>query len=82
MSKRNIFYTKTAAETTHDLEVDSSTGLTENQVQVRLKQYGPNKLPSGRKVSVIQLLLSQFKGKKILDAVHFCSTKCTEIAES
>src|SRR3989344_1611192 len=41
------------------------SGLTSNEVKVRLKKYGPNKLPEGRQKSYFQIFLYQFKSPLI-----------------
>src|SRR3989344_7758677 len=41
------------------------SGLTSNEVKVRLKKYGSNKLPEGRQKSYFQIFLNQFKSPLI-----------------
>jgi Ca2+-transporting ATPase len=42
------------------LAVRSSDGLTQAEVERRLKEYGPNRLPEGKKKSALLRLLEQF----------------------
>lgn len=66
MSKINNFYSKTTQETAAELQVDPAVGLDTQAVQERTQKYGSNRLPSGPRVSVIGLLLSQFKDVLII----------------
>ncbi len=66
MSKINTIYTQTGEQTTAALQVDPAHGLSTAEVTRRLGQHGTNTLPSGPKVSVLTLLLSQFKDVLII----------------
>ena len=61
MSKINTFYSQSGEQVAAGLQVVPQAGLTSQQVAERLRQHGPNMLPSGPKLSPIKLLLSQFK---------------------
>ena len=54
------YYSKTTSQALEAQQVDRK-GLTDQQARVRLDQYGPNKLSEGKKKSVLQIFLEQFK---------------------
>jgi Ca2+-transporting ATPase len=66
MSKINTFYTQSAQAVATSLGVTPAEGLTASQAAERLIKYGANTLPSGPKLSVFKLLISQFKDVLIL----------------
>ncbi len=49
-----------------DLKSDPAQGLTPEQVQERLKRYGPNKLREAKRRSVRKILIEQFKSMVII----------------
>lgn len=53
------WHAKETSETLQDLKVEE-TGLTQEEVQKRLQQYGPNELKKEKGKSKIKLLLEQF----------------------
>ena len=54
------YYSKTTSQALEAQQVDRK-GLTDQQARARLDQYGPNKLSEGKKKSVLQIFLEQFK---------------------
>ncbi len=44
-----MWFTKSKTDVLHELEVDSSIGLTSQQAQERFEKYGPNALKGSRK---------------------------------
>ena len=54
------YYSKTTSQTLEAQQADRK-GLTDQQARARLEQYGPNKLSEGKKKSVLQIFLEQFK---------------------
>ncbi|WP_125760387.1 cation-translocating P-type ATPase [Companilactobacillus hulinensis] len=59
------FYSQTESEVLKELDA-SSEGLDSQQVERRAGEYGPNKLDDGKKKSIIQKFLEQFKDLMIL----------------
>lgn len=49
-----------------ELHVNLKSGLSPEEVTQRQQQYGANKLPSGVKVSLLQLIFSQFKNIMVI----------------
>ncbi|HKX72463.1 MAG TPA: cation-translocating P-type ATPase [Candidatus Saccharimonadales bacterium] len=66
MSKTNTIYTQTNQAIAAAFGVKPEVGLSDTEVKKRLAQYGPNQLPSGKKVSPLALFLSQFKDVLII----------------
>ncbi len=56
-----MWFTKSKTDVLHELEVDSSIGLTSQQAQERFEKYGPNALKGKPKKSLIALFFSQLK---------------------
>ena len=54
------YYRKTPQQAL-EAQQASAGGLTDQQARSRLEQYGPNKLSEGKKKSVLQIFLEQFK---------------------
>lgn len=52
-------YAKSDRQTLKDLEVPAN-GLSQSEVAIRLKEYGPNKLPSKEPPTIFQIFLRQF----------------------
>ena len=59
------FYIQSINETLNELD-SSVDGLTHNQVVERQKEYGPNKLKEGKKLSLIQRFFLQLKDPMLL----------------
>ncbi len=66
MSKKEqlVSHVHTVEETLKDMDT-SLDGLTEQQAKERLKEYGPNKLPGKKVVSIWAIILNQFKNPLI-----------------
>ncbi len=60
-NKDTVFYQKTTKETLSALGVNESSGLSASEVTKRQSVYGPNRLESKKKVSILGLFFSQFK---------------------
>ena len=56
----NTYFNRTAQETL-DAQRTTLSGLGSAEVKARAEQYGPNKLSEGKKKSVLQVFLEQFK---------------------
>ena len=61
----NKTYTRTTEEVLHELGV-TAEGLTTQQAQKRLEQYGPNKLKDAEKPTLLQRFLSQLKDPMLI----------------
>lgn len=65
MSKNNstklLFYTQDIKQTLTYLKTNIQTGLTEDEAQKRLKEYGYNKLQSHQKRSIFLMFISQLQ---------------------
>lgn len=59
---RELAHARPAQEVAALLGVDPATGLTETEAERRLASYGPNRLDRARRVSILTLLLRQFRG--------------------
>jgi len=57
----DCFYSKSIEDSLVELVVDSSLGLSENDVKERLEKYGPNRLKSAKRRSLFLRILDQFK---------------------
>jgi len=57
-------YLKTVEETLQELDTDR-TGLTAQEAAQRIEQYGPNRIPSKKAITVWQVVLRQFKSPLI-----------------
>ena len=55
------FYCKSIDQTLQELESDLNCGLTADEAKHRLEQYGPNKLKSAKRKSMLLRILEQFK---------------------
>ncbi|MEE4194971.1 MAG: cation-transporting P-type ATPase, partial [Anaerolineae bacterium] len=64
-TKNTLFETLSIEESLQSLQ-SSCTGLTEEEAQQRLSQYGPNELQEGKKTSKLKLLLEQFINPLVL----------------
>ena len=54
------YYSKSVSQVLEAQQADQK-GLSDQQARSRLEQYGPNKLSEGKKKSVLQIFLEQFK---------------------
>ena len=54
------YYSKSVSQAL-EAQQDDQKGLSDQQARTRLEQYGPNKLSEGKKKSVLQIFLEQFK---------------------
>lgn len=59
------FFTQTGEETLKELSA-TSKGLTSTEVESRLEKYGKNQLDEGKKKSIFQKFLDQFKDLMII----------------
>lgn len=60
--KKNInYYSINGDEVTRQMQSNLSTGLSDEEVELRLKNYGENKITESKKRSPILIFLSQFK---------------------
>lgn len=59
MDRKN-WWLQSEAEVSRNLDTDSHQGLSRNEAQKRLQEFGYNQLPEQRKVSAISLFFSQF----------------------
>ncbi len=62
---KETYFNKTGKETL-ELQNTAAAGLSHQEVQRRTEQYGPNKLSEGKKKSVLQVFLEQFKDLMVL----------------
>ena len=60
------WHTLGTEEVLRQLEVDPQRGLSEEEVQTRLAQYGRNELEEGKTRGVLAILLDQFKETMVL----------------
>jgi Ca2+-transporting ATPase len=49
-----------------ELKTDPKTGLSPDEAARRLEEYGQNKLPSGQRVNLLELIISQFKNIMVI----------------
>jgi len=57
----NEYFQKDVEQSLADLQADATLGLTESEAKERLEKYGPNKLKSAKKRSMLLRILDQFK---------------------
>ena len=55
------WHNQSAEDLTGVLQTDTKSGLSDEEVSIRLKRYGPNKLRKGKRFSALSIFLSQFK---------------------
>jgi len=60
-----MWFTKSIEETLEELNVEPSTGLSEEEASGRLEKYGPNKIQKKKKRTILQLFLSQLNNTLI-----------------
>lgn len=56
-----MWFTKSPDQIAEELGVDLKNGLSSEEAAKRLEQYGPNKLPEGKKKSLASMFLAQLK---------------------
>ena len=62
----SLWFTKSPAETLSELKSDQVRGLTSQEAERRLEQYGPNALEGGKKESLLVRFLKQMKDPMII----------------
>ncbi len=60
------FYSKDFADVISDLNTDEKSGLTSEEAEKRIKEYGPNRIESKKKKSFLLMFLGQFKSFMII----------------
>ncbi len=60
------FYRLDTVASLAELHVNPQSGLPPEEIAQRQQQYGTNKLPTGAKISLIQLVFSQFKNIMVI----------------
>ena len=60
------FYRFSSDASLAELQVDPKTGLVSEEISRRQRQYGTNQLPTGAKISLLQVVLSQFKNIMVI----------------
>jgi Ca2+-transporting ATPase len=60
------FYRLDAEASLAELKTDQKTGLSPEEAARRREEYGANKLPSGQKVNLVELIISQFKNIMVI----------------
>lgn len=60
------WFNKTVEEAVQELQSNLKNGLTASQVEEKRKKYGTNELKSGKKKTLVQKLLDQFKDFSII----------------
>ena len=56
-----MWFSKTVEEVLKELNVNPATGLSEEEVKVRLEKYGHNKLKGQKKKTILQMFAAQLK---------------------
>ena len=56
-----MWFTKTTEEVLKEINVEASTGLSEEEAKVRLEKYGVNQLISKKKKNIFQLFIAQLQ---------------------
>ena len=59
------FYAQEAQHVLEEMQTDAN-GLTNDEAQKRLSEYGPNELEEGKKKSMVQKFFEQFKDLMII----------------
>ena len=62
----SLWFTKSPAEALSELKSDQARGLTSQEAERRLEQYGPNALEGGKKESLLVRFLKQMKDPMII----------------
>ncbi len=62
----SLWFNKTPAQTLSELKTNQSTGLTTQEAERRLAQYGPNALEGGKKDNIVVRFLKQMKDPMII----------------
>lgn len=55
------FFNKTVSESTHEMNVDLSVGLSAQEATKRLHEHGPNRLEGGKEASLLEMAFEQLK---------------------
>ncbi len=63
---KDHYYNQPVKEVLQQLEVSSSTGLSDNEVKERLSHYGPNQLESRKQKSLLAMFFEQFKSMMVV----------------
>ena len=63
---KDHYYNQPVKEVLQQLEVSSSTGLSDNEVKERLNHYGPNQLESRKQKSLLAMFFEQFKSMMVV----------------
>ncbi|MCA9301038.1 hypothetical protein KC974_00570, partial [Candidatus Saccharibacteria bacterium] len=66
MSNNIAGWYQQSVEDTYNKLNTSRSGLTDEDAGARLSEYGLNQLPSGRRVSPLQIFINQFKDVLII----------------
>lgn len=61
MQEHKAFYQMSPDEVSKCWETDRKLGLSDRQVDARLRDYGPNMLPDHRQVSALEIFIDQFR---------------------
>ena len=60
------YYNQTINEVIKKLEVDSTKGLSNQEVEIRAEKYGSNKLESQKQKSLLSIFIEQFKSSMVV----------------
>jgi P-type Ca2+ transporter type 2C len=63
---KNIWHAMESVDVLHELDTNVSEGLTEQQIEKRLKEYGFNELKKEERASALTLFVNQFKNALII----------------
>ena len=64
-SENHYWHNLSAEKTAEILKTDTNKGISEEEVVIRRKQFGPNKLPEEKPLSQIKIFLGQFRSPLI-----------------
>ena len=56
-----LWFSKSIERNFEELKVNAATGLTDEEAETRMTQYGPNKLQGKKKKPILQMILAQLK---------------------
>ena len=60
------YYNQTINEVVKKFEVDPTSGLSSQEVEIRKEKYGPNKLESHKQKSLLSIFIEQFKSSMVV----------------